>query len=95
MARPSRYGSGDYINTYFGVSAADSARSGLRQFSAGDGLRDVSVTPALILHLGEKWHVGGFVRYQRVLSDAADSPVVDQRGSPNQVWIGLVVAYSW
>ncbi len=89
------YGSDDYMNTYFGVGAADSARSGLPRFSAGDGLRDVTVTPALIFHLSEKWHVGGFARYQRILSDAADSPVVDQRGSPDQFWIGLGAAFSW
>ena len=89
------YGSGDYMNTYFGVSAADSARSGLPQFSAGDGLRDVTVTPSLMLHLSEKWHVGGFLRYQRILSNAADSPVVDQRGTPDQIWFGLGAAYSW
>ena len=89
------YASDDYMDTYFGVSADDSARSGLPQFSAGGGIRDVTVIPALILHFSRTWHVGGFVRYQRLLSDAADSPVVDLRGDPNQFIVGLGVVYSW
>ncbi len=89
------YASDDYMGTYFGVSAADSARSGLPQFSAGGGIRDVTVTPALVLHFSKTWHVGAFVRYQRLLSDAADSPVVDLRGDPDQFIVGLGVVYSW
>ncbi len=89
------YGDGNYMDTYFGVDAADSARSGLAQFSASSGIRDVSVTPVLMFHLSKKWHIGGFLRYQRILSDAADSPIVDQRGDPNQLLFGLGVAYSW
>jgi outer membrane scaffolding protein for murein synthesis (MipA/OmpV family) len=89
------YGSQDYMNTYFGVSASDSALSGLPTYSANDGIRDVTITPSLIYHLSKKWHVGGFVRYQMILSDAADSPLVDQRGDANQILVGLGLAYSW
>lgn len=89
------YGSSGYMNTYFGIDATDSARSGLAQFSAGAGLRDATITPVLIFHFSRKWHLGGFVRYQRILSDAADSPIVGQRGNANQFLVGLGTAYSW
>lgn len=89
------YGNRDYMNAYFGVSASDSALSGLPTYSANGGIRDLTITPSLIFHLSKKWHIGGFFRYQRILSDAADSPLVDQRGDANQILVGLGLAYSW
>ena len=35
------------------------------------------------------------VRYSRLLSDAKDSPVVDERGSASQLAGGVGVLYSW
>ncbi len=46
-------------------------------------------------HLNENWHLGGSAMYQRLLGDAEDSPVVDDRGSANQIFGGLAILYSW
>jgi outer membrane protein len=85
----------DYMETYFGVSASDAVRSGLPIFNADGGVRDVQVFPILVYHLSRHWHVGAGVRYARLLSDAADSPVVDDRGSAGQLVAGVAVLYSW
>jgi outer membrane scaffolding protein for murein synthesis (MipA/OmpV family) len=83
------------MDTYFGVDLEDSFRSGLRRFSADSGFRDLSISPGLVWHLTKDWHIGAGVRYMRLLSDAEDSPVVDDVGDKNQ-WIGGIgVAYSW
>jgi outer membrane protein len=89
------YGSGDYMDTYFGVSASDAASSGLSPFSADGGLRDIRVPLVAIFSFSEKWHVAGGVIYSRLLGDAADSPIVDNRGSEDQFFAGIGIAYAW
>jgi outer membrane protein len=89
------YGSSDYMQTYFGVDSDNATRSGLIQFSADDGLRDVRVPLLAIFSLSPNWHLSGGLVYSRLMGDAADSPVVDARGSKNQLFAGLGVAYAW
>ncbi len=89
------YGSSDYMQTYFGVDSDNAARSGLSQFSAGSGLRDVRIPVMAIYSLSPNWHLSGGLVYSRLLGDASDSPVVDDRGSSNQLFAGVGVAYAW
>ena len=44
---------------------------------------------------GERWSVTGVGRYARLLSDAEDSPVVDDRGDANQFVVGLLANFSF
>jgi outer membrane protein len=89
------YADEDYMETYFGVSPSDADRTALPVFEADGGIKDVRILPAVVVHLSEFWHVGVGARYQRLLGDAEDSPVVDDRGSADQFMAGLAVAYSW
>jgi MipA family protein len=74
---------------YFSINDIQSIASGLPVYSAGGGLRSVGAgaqaryfwTPQLATHV--------FVEYDRLTDGAADSPLVTQRGSPNQVTIGF------
>jgi len=89
------YGSGNYMDKYFGVGLGDAASSGLSPFKADGGLRDIRVPLIAIFSFSENWHVMGSVIYTRLLNDAADSPVVDKRGSKDQLFAGLGIAYAW
>ena len=89
------YGSSDYMDTYFGVNSGNVGSSGLSSYDADAGLRDFRVPLMAIFSFSESWHVGGGVIYTRMLGNAADSPVVDDRGSKNQFYAGLGVAYAW
>lgn len=80
-----------YMQTYFGVDTTDAARSGLPRFSAGSGFKNVGVGLAIDQFLSKTWSVGMRLHYSRLLSDAADSPVTDIAGSPNQFFTALVV----
>ena len=73
----------------------DAGRSGLSQFSADGGLRDIRVPLMAIFSFSESWHLAGGVIYSRLLGDAADSPVTSDRGSKNQFFVGAGVAYAW
>jgi outer membrane protein len=89
------YGSSDYMQTYFGVDSDNAARSGLSEFNAGSGLRDVRIPVMAIYSLSPKWHIAGGLIYSKLLDDASDSPIVDDRGSSSQLFAGLGVAYAW
>ena len=89
------YGSSDYMQTYFGIDSDNAARSGLSQFNADSGLRDVRIPLMAIYSLSPNWHLAGGLIYSRLLGDASDSPIVDDRGSSDQLFAGLGVAYAW
>jgi outer membrane protein len=90
------YADEDYMDTYFGVSPIDSARTGLPIFELGDGtIKDVKVIPAVVVHLSRSWHVAAGGRFSRLLDDAKDSPVVEDRGAKDQIIAGVGLAYSW
>jgi outer membrane protein len=89
------YASENFNETYFGVNATNSSLSGLSTFNAGSGIKDVNGLLALVMHLNPKWHIAAGLRYQKLLSDAADSPVVDVRGSDDQYIAGIGFAYAW
>ena len=89
------YGSGDYMDTYFGVNTKDSAKSGLGFFNPDDGFRDVRVPVMAIFSFSESLHLAGGVIYSRLLGDAADSPLVAERGSRDQFFAGIGIGFAW
>ena len=89
------YANKEYMSSFFDVSANDSALSGLPQFDADAEFKDASASLMGLLHLNKAWHLGGGIQYQRLFGDAADSPVVDQRGDENQYFAGVSLLYSW
>ncbi len=91
----STFASGDYFDTYFSVDPFNSVASGLPVFDAGAGFRDVRFNLVLIQSLSPSWHIGAGANYRRLLSDAADSPIVADRGSADQFVFGIGGGYSW
>jgi outer membrane protein len=87
------YANGEYMSTYFGIDSSDSARSGLKTFNADAGIKDVGV--GVLLQYYPWDHVGfrALAKYTRLVDDAEDSPVVDDRGDENQLLGGLMVTY--
>lgn len=85
------------LATELSVNVLDSdnaARSGLTEFNAGSGLRDVRIPVMAVFSLSPKWHIAGGLIYSEILDDASDSPIVDERGSSDQLFAGLGVAYA-
>jgi len=89
------YASEDYMSEYFGISGADSARSGLNTFNADADFKDVAFGATLTYKFTENWNVTGLATYTRLLGDAADSPVVDDEGNENQFFGGLTINYKF
>ncbi len=87
------YASDDYMQSFFGVNAAGSARSGLRRFDAEGGFKDVSLAISPSYAFTESWGLFGRFQYSELLGDASDSPVVDDAGDSSQFFAGLGVSY--
>ena len=89
------YADDNYMNAYFDIDADNASRSGLARFDAEGGIKDVGLSTSLSHKLGESWNVAGRVSYTRLVGDAADSPVVDDRGSADQLFGGITVGYGF
>jgi outer membrane protein len=80
---------------YFGINLAQAMASGLPQFNARGGVHSAGAGAQLRYQYNPQWEVHTYVEYQRLLGDAAASPLVQQRGSPNQVTVGVGASYSF
>ena len=85
----------DYMRSFFGVTAAGAAASGLPVYTPDAGIKDVGASLFASYDLTEAWAVTAVASYTRLLGDAADSPIVTQRGSENQFFGGLGFTYTF
>jgi outer membrane scaffolding protein for murein synthesis (MipA/OmpV family) len=89
------WASRNYMQSYFGVSGSQAARSGRRAHEAAAGLKDVTLTLAGAYRLTESWRVSGLLGYGRLLGGAADSPLVKEDGTADQLFGGLGLAHAF
>jgi len=87
------YASEEYMQTYFGVTAAGSTASGLQQYAPEGGFKDLSLGINLRYAFNQSWGLIGRAQYTRLLGEAADSPIVDEQGNPNNFLVGTGVSY--
>ncbi len=89
------YGSDNYTSTFFSVSDEDSLKTGMDSYDADGGMRSANLIAVYIQPISEHWLVGGGGMYTRMVGDAGDSPITDDRGSKDQFIFGAGVAYTW
>jgi outer membrane scaffolding protein for murein synthesis (MipA/OmpV family) len=85
----------DYMDTYFGVNSGNRGSSGLPDFKADSGLKDVGVNLVVNYTPWENWGIMGLLSYSALLNDAKDSPIVDDEGDDKQMYFGLMGTYRW
>lgn len=66
----------EHMSNRFGVTAAQSAASGYRQYDAESGIKSVGFSVGATYPLTDKWNVNLTHRGDKLLGDAADSPIV-------------------
>ncbi len=64
-----------HMKSYFGVTSAQSARSGLRRFDAKSGFKRVDASASVTYLLTENWSITGAGGVGFLLGDAKDSPL--------------------
>jgi outer membrane protein len=82
-----------YSQAYFGVTPVQSVAAGLPVYSAGGGVYSYGLGGTAILPLDDRWTMVAFASLERLTGDAADSPLVQLRGSEDQATLGLFVSY--
>jgi len=83
----------DYVNTFFGISASQSQRSGLAQHQGEAGLVSYGIGGSAVMPITAKLAVTLFAGYDRLDSDIANSPLIQERGDANQASVGLAFGY--
>ncbi|HEU0100444.1 MAG TPA: MipA/OmpV family protein [Allosphingosinicella sp.] len=86
---------GRYHRAYFGVSPAESVRTGLAAYNPGGGVQAVGATAGFLTRLTKSLGLYSYAKYDRLVGDSADSPVVRTYGSRDQLSGGLALTYTW
>ncbi|MEQ8656989.1 MAG: MipA/OmpV family protein [Hyphomicrobiales bacterium] len=87
----------DYMQSYFGISATQAANSAYGAYNAEGGFKSIGANVNAIYAINENWAANTRLGYERLLGDAADSPIVDGPGSANQfsVMFGVTRGFSF
>ncbi|PZQ17286.1 MAG: MipA/OmpV family protein [Ancylobacter novellus] len=90
-------GDGDFMNEYFGVTRAEAAASkqNISAYKAKGGVKSVGASAAVTYDWNETWSTTAFGSYNRLVGEAADSPVAKDLGTKNSFTAGVGVAYSF
>jgi outer membrane scaffolding protein for murein synthesis (MipA/OmpV family) len=64
-----------YMKTFFGVTAAQAARSHFSRFSAGSGFKDFGVGVNVRYDFDEHWFAGTIADVKELTGDASKSPI--------------------
>ena len=85
------FGDDQFSNTYFGVTDAEAAASRFDAYSATGGALSAGLAVSGTYFIDDKWSLEGVVSYEKLLGDAADSPIT-LNGSEDQWRIGVGVS---
>ena len=88
-------GDAKYPRAYFGVTPASATTSGLAAYDPGGGVQSVGVTAGYHRMLGKNWGIALYGRYDRLVGDAADSPITRELGSRSQPSAGIALSYTF
>ncbi len=83
------------LSPYFSIDPAQALASGLPTYNAKGGFHSTGAGAQLRYQFTPQWEAHSYVEYERLLGSAAASPLVQQRGSPNQLTVGLGASYSF
>jgi outer membrane protein len=89
------------VGPYFSITPAQSIGSTisglpvLPVYHAEGGLYSYGAGTQLEYFFNPQWSAHAFTEYERLTGSVADSPLVTQRGSPNQFTFGLGATYSF
>lgn len=84
------WASAEYMDSFFAVTALQSARSGLPVYAASSGIKDAFASLTADIRIDDRWSLKVFGQYSRLVGDAADSPITE---TPDQFMAGAAVAY--
>lgn len=88
------FASADYFDAYYGVTPAESVASGgLSVYDPGGGLKSAGIGGAVTWKATDTITASLFGEYSRLMGPAADSSLTRERGSRNQLLLGVSTTY--
>jgi outer membrane protein len=85
-----------YAKRYFSVWPSEALANGqIAPFAAGGGIRSIGFAGAAKYHWNQQWSTTLYARYDRLMGDAAASPITARLGSRNQFSFGAIISYSF
>jgi MipA family protein len=84
------YGDDDYMQTWFGITSDQSARSRFARYDAEGGIKSVGAFVRGSYQLTDHWSIASSLRFEYLTGDAADSPIVERRAQPS---FALTISY--
>ncbi|MFM1307526.1 MipA/OmpV family protein [Yersinia enterocolitica] len=92
LALTSSWGTSEYMQTYYGVSASQSAASGFTRYDAGSGIYAYSLNMDWTHKINQDWSVDAETGFTQLTGDARNSSIVQRKTSPTG---SLKVTYSF
>ena len=87
------FASSDYMQTYFGVTPAQSAASGLPVTTVGSGFKSAGIAGNIRYKLTDRWTAVTGASWWRLIGDAESSPIISGGGAQDQVWAHFGFTY--
>jgi outer membrane protein len=86
---------GRFMRSWFGVDDDVALATGLDEFEPDGGIHAVGLTSGVYYSFGGAFGMFGYARGERLVGDAADSPIVKEFGSKTQLSAGLGLTYTF
>lgn len=83
------YGNSEYNETYFGITDSEAARTDYQTYTPGGGFNSAGLSLEGRYELTPNTAILGTVKFSRLLGDAGDSPIVEDRTQPS-IKLGIV-----
>lgn len=85
-----------YVRAFFGVNPEQSALTGLPVYNVDGGLHSAGALAFANYQFDRRWGIQGYARYDRLLGDAKNSPLVlSSVGSRDQYEVGIGLSFSF
>ncbi|NWG70165.1 MAG: MipA/OmpV family protein [Parvularculaceae bacterium] len=81
----------DYADAYFSITPDQSLRSGLPQYEANSGFRDIGGSFNAYVNIAKRWSVNPYVSYKYIFDEYADTPIISDFGQRTQFSFGFHV----
>lgn len=85
----------EYMQTYFGITPAQALASGVPVYTPDGGVRAVGAVAGITHEFTRNFGIYGYAQYDRLIGDAADSPIVQRFGSEDQFSAGLALFFNF
>lgn len=84
-----------YQRAYFGIDPAAALATGLPEYRPSGGVHAVALASGVSYQFSPRFGMFGYARYERLVGDAAKSPIVREFGSRTQLSGGLGLSYTF